>query len=230
MFSLCRAPISWMFFSLGVILFMQPHKAFAHKVNIFAYVENGQVVVDAYYSKSKKVNAGKVVVVDAATKEELLNTVTDEKGFLRFPIPTKAATARHDLKLVLVAGEGHQSVTLVSAEEFEPRTAPAASGPVKSGPQADVKQTAQPMVKTADQQPLGPVPVQVMSEAALEQLVERAVDRAVERKMAPVRQMLQQQAETGPGMVEIIGGIGYILGLFGVAAFVAAKRRERQAK
>ncbi len=36
---------------------------------------------------------------------------------------------------------------------------------------------------------------------------------------------LSQQIEE-PGMSEILGGIGYILGIFGVAAYVASRRRD----
>ena len=36
---------------------------------------------------------------------------------------------------------------------------------------------------------------------------------------------LSQQIEE-PGLREILGGVGYILGIFGVAAYVAARRRS----
>ncbi len=46
--------------------------------------------------------------------------------------------------------------------------------------------------------------------------------RRLHRELAMLRQELEK-----PGMAEIFSGIGYILGLFGVAFFVAG-RRERQ--
>ena len=67
-------------------------------------------------------------------------------------------------------------------------------------------------------------------EALVERATERAAERAVEKKLAPLRQMLERQAGDGPRMAEIVGGIGYILGLFGVAAFFAARRKEKGGK
>ncbi len=45
--------------------------------------------------------------------------------------------------------------------------------------------------------------------------------RRIQREIAALRADLAE-----PGMQEIFGGIGYIFGLFGVAFYVAARRRE----
>lgn len=200
--------------------------ALAHKVTIFAYVEDGQVVVDAFYSRTNKVRAGKILVADAASGEKYLEIVTDEAGAARFPIPEKALAARRDLKLTLAAGEGHQDGILVRAGEFGP--APKAPAPAKPEPRAEAAPGAVKEPKAASQ-PVAQAAPQ-MAPAELEALVERAAERAVEKKVAPLRQMLERQVGDGPGLVEIVGGIGYILGLFGVAAFFAARRRERERK
>lgn len=47
--------------------------------------------------------------------------------------------------------------------------------------------------------------------------------RRVQREVAALRQQLSE-----PGMREILSGIGYILGLFGVAFFVSARNYTRQ--
>lgn len=44
--------------------------------------------------------------------------------------------------------------------------------------------------------------------------------RRIQREIAALRADLDK-----PGFVQIFGGIGYILGLFGVAAFVASRRK-----
>jgi len=46
--------------------------------------------------------------------------------------------------------------------------------------------------------------------------------RRIHREIAALRAELDK-----PGMKEVFAGIGYIAGLFGVAAFVAARRRGR---
>ncbi len=45
--------------------------------------------------------------------------------------------------------------------------------------------------------------------------------RQIKREIAALGQQLEN-----PGIREIIGGIGYILGLFGVAAFVASRKKN----
>lgn len=45
--------------------------------------------------------------------------------------------------------------------------------------------------------------------------------RRIQREIAALRTDLDK-----PGMKDVFSGIGYILGLFGVAAFVAARRKE----
>ena len=47
--------------------------------------------------------------------------------------------------------------------------------------------------------------------------------RQIKRELAALNQNLEK-----PGIKEVMAGIGYILGLFGVVAFVAARRRERK--
>ena len=47
--------------------------------------------------------------------------------------------------------------------------------------------------------------------------------RQIKRELAALNQNLEK-----PGLKEAMAGIGTILGLFGVAAFVAARRRDRK--
>ena len=45
--------------------------------------------------------------------------------------------------------------------------------------------------------------------------------KQLKRDLAALSQKMEE-----PGMSEIFGGIGYILGIFGVAAYVASRRRD----
>jgi nickel transport protein len=37
--------------------------------------------------------------------------------------------------------------------------------------------------------------------------------------------MLVEQHESGPGFADILGGLGYFAGLFGIAAYLKSRRR-----
>lgn len=49
--------------------------------------------------------------------------------------------------------------------------------------------------------------------------------RRIQREIAALRADLDK-----PGFQEVFGGIGYIFGLFGTAAYVASRRRDRTPK
>lgn len=203
--------------------------ALAHKVTVFAYVEGKDIVVEAFYSKTSKVNQGRITVQNAASHEEYLSALTDEAGTLRFPVPAKALAAAADLRILLVAGEGHQNETLVLAKEFAGLLPPKPVTAAKAAPVAaecPVLSAVRPQAAGQTAPPAAPPAAMLLDEAALTRIVEQAVDS----RMGPVNRLLAESAQKGPGPTEIVGGIGYIVGLFGVAAFVASRRKDRQEK
>ena len=87
----------------------------AHRVILFAWVENGTVFVESKFNSGKKVKAGKIIVTDLQGSE-LVKGTTNEKGEFSFKLPQKT-----DLKIALIAGEGHRAEwTLTLAEIEEP--------------------------------------------------------------------------------------------------------------
>lgn len=214
-------------FALALCL-LWPAAALAHKVSVFAYVDGQNLVIDAFYSKSNKVTHGKITVQNAATGEDYLQATTDENGALTVPVPAKAIVAKADLRILLVAGEGHQNNVLVKASEYAGLTAPkqSASPAAKPLAKAETKPTPATSPRPADAPATTPQLAAHIDEAALTRIVEQAVDN----RMAPVKRLLMESAKQGPGLTEILGGIGYIVGLFGVAAFLSARRKDRSGK
>jgi len=172
----------------------------AHKVNIFAYVDGNSIVTDSGYSRSRRVHDGVVEVYDAGTGELLLSGRTDQKGMFSFAIPERARQENMNLRLLLKAGEGHQAQWVVKAEEF------GAAGASVASPVAT--ESATPVVGTAS------------SPSA------RRIAAIVRRELAPVKRMLAEMNQPGPSVTEIVGGIGYIFGLFGIAAYMKSRRKN----
>lgn len=213
--------------------------ALAHRVNVFAYVEGNDVVVECSYSRSERVRFGEVEVFDAASGAALLAGKTNEKGEFRFPVPPAVRAAKADLRIVLKAGEGHQNATEVKAAEYLSATsaaAPDASAATTATPPASapVNPPAAP-VAAAGPVAAAPAPVQTVSQTggqgasapALDAAaLERIVEAAVEKKIAPLRAMLVGEKEKGPGLTEIIGGLGWLVGLAGIATYFAAKGKK----
>lgn len=182
--------------------------ALAHRVNIFAYVEGTDVVVECSYSKSKRVNRGTVEVRNAVSGETLLRGETDDRGSFRFPVPEAARTSGSGLRILLLAGEGHQNEWIVDAVEFMDSAASAAPSlaPQEAAP------TQEPAAST-------------QSHGLTRADVEEVVNAALDAKLAPVKRAVLEQAEAGPGMREIVGGIGWLFGLVGIAAYFKSRAR-----
>ena len=189
--------------------------AAAHRVNIFAYVDNGDVVVECGFNRSRKVRQGQIEVFDAVTGAPLLQGTTDDQGQFRFPVPASAARDGHGLRIRINAGEGHQNDWTVEANEF------AASPP-------PTQSAASPAPSSQTARTSSPVPVAGISgnsqAAATPADVERIVNAALDSRLAPIKHMLTEQFEVGPNLRDIIGGIGWIFGLIGVAAYFRRRR------
>lgn len=200
------------FLSVAVLLVLTALPAEAHRVNLFAWVEQNEVLVECGFTRSHKVKAGRITVFDAMTGTELLEGVTDAAGRFRFPVPEEARRSAHDLRIQLVAGEGHQNEWTVSAADFMP--VPPVE-PARSGAQ------------TASLSASGSAPSTAHMEApgwATPEDVERIVNASLEARLAPIKRLLASQSAAGPTLRDIVGGIGWILGIFGIAAYFRRSR------
>ena len=100
-------------FLVVCILGIEIESVEAHGVSVFAWVEDNTVYVESKFSGGKRVNAGKIRVLDPRGTE-LLSGVTDPNGEFSFEVPKKT-----DLKIVLEAGTGHRAEWTIAAAEIE---------------------------------------------------------------------------------------------------------------
>jgi nickel transport protein len=178
----------------------------AHKVTVFAWVEGDVVYTESRFNDGKPVKDGMVVVYDSEGNQ-LIQGKTDREGTFSFAVPK-----RGDLDIMLQAGMGHRAQWRVSAEEFEgPLPRELAAETRRQTDDADSEQTEQPL--------------QGLSPEEIESVVERALDR----KLKPVNKMLAESRDTRPSFRDIVGGIGYILGLVGVGSYFYYRRTSKRA-
>lgn len=176
----------------------------AHRVNLFAYVDGNSVFTDSGYSRSKRVHDGVVEVYAVDTGQLLLSGQTDGEGKFDFEIPAEARERRTDLRLLLKAGTGHQAEWTVRYDEFG-----AAKGPFAA---------------ESDDEEHGHLAVASPESASNGGTDAAAVEAVVRRELAPIKAMLTDLHQGGPGVTEIVGGIGYIIGLFGIVAYMKSRR------
>lgn len=177
--------------------------ASAHKVSLFAWVEGNTVHTQSKFSGGRYVNDGLIEVYDP-TGNKLLEGHTDAQGRFAFTVPQ-----RSDLRIVLTAGSGHGNAWIVRAAELGAEN-PSGEGPPPSA--SDLPQGAQPVVEPA----AGPC----SDQRALEALI----GTLLQRELASVRAEIAAQSW---GLRDILAGLGYILGLVGLASFLHYRRLTR---
>jgi nickel transport protein len=182
-----------------ILVFFASGTVQAHKVYIFAWVEGDRVYTDSYFPDKKKVINGSVTVFDTAGNR-LVQGETDEQGAFSFPVPKKS-----DLRIVLQASMGHKGEFVLKAEELS-------GGAPGTTPEQEKKETsvADPVKSNADWK-----------------YVERVIEKALEAKLRPIeRKLARLEEEKGPGFTEVVGGIGYIVGLLGIVAYFKSRRAD----
>ena len=97
----------------GCLVFFKIELVYAHRVNLFAWVEGDTVYVESTFSGGRDVKAGQITVTDPQGTEIFRGT-TDENGKISFKAPKKV-----ELKIVLLAGPAHRAEWTIAAREIE---------------------------------------------------------------------------------------------------------------
>jgi nickel transport protein len=180
----------------------------AHSVHIFAWADGERICSESYFSKSNRVRDGEALMADAQGRI-LAQSRTDEQGLACFPLPDKA----RDLTFTILAGPGHKGEFLLRAADLAASFPPSAPSPDSPSPAAapETALTRSPSSSREDE------------EARLRLLV----SRELQRQLAPVLQTLAEIKESkDPGLSEILGGIGWILGVAALAQWIALRRKR----
>lgn len=208
----CRAAAA---FALALILAL-PDVASAHRVNIFAWTEGPQVATESGFSNGNRVRDGHVTVFDAVTGDALLEGRTDEKGLFRFAAP--AAGRTHGLRICIDAGEGHRNEWRMEPEELagtaSPQPSPAAAPEASPAASGEGASEPSPLPGDGRSAAAGPTPEELYA----------VMDAALEAKLGPIRRELAELRTRRPGMAEIVGGIGWLVGLAGTALYFRRRR------
>ncbi len=196
---------------LMCVVFLNGAPALAHKVSIFAWVEGDTVHTQSKFMGGKRPEQALVEVFDDSGNQ-LLKGKTDSQGLFSFQTPRKA-----DLQIVLTAGMGHRAVWALSRQDFqETPVEPHMHESFNTITQGDTTQT----LSKAD--PNHTHPEDGLSPAAFTALVESALDR----KLKPIMDQIIALNEDRISISDILGGIGYILGLVGLAAYMKYHRKK----
>jgi nickel transport protein len=135
---------------------------------------------------------------------KLLEGLTDEEGMFSFEVPPGDAVDG-DLKLVLTASMGHRAEYIIKADEL---------GDIKG------------LIEKKIEEPVSAVFPEVSSVdlKEIQSLIEDTLDEKLKPIMREMREIKKSQ-EDRISPTEIIGGIGYIIGIFGIVAYFLSRKR-----
>jgi len=197
--------------------------AWAHKVNVFAVVENGNITGEGYFAGGGKAQDVPVEVLDSAGNVVVRGT-TGTDGTFKMPLPQGVSAP---IRVVLKAGDGHQNDFTLTAKDLgesaQTQVLPAPSPgalPIPGMHQGGGAPGDSPGKTGQAQTMVG------MDEARITALMEAAVAKAVEEKLTPLRLELARMVEQDRSsrLRDIVGGLGWIVGLVGIAAWFKRPR------
>ena len=191
---------------LIVIIFLAPVSAWAHGVNVFAYVEGNTVVVEGYFHDGAKCRDCAIEAF-GSDGNKIAEGKTDEDGRFSFEAP-----AADDLLLLLTASMGHRAEYRMPATDLP--GAPAHT-------QNETDEHVNPNSGSAHEAPAVPLDGYVHDPAEIERLVEKVISR----QLTPIRRELEESRRRRR-LSDIIGGLGYIAGLMGLILYVRGKQRH----
>jgi nickel transport protein len=180
-----------------------PGVSYAHKIRVFAWIAGDTVTVESGFSGGRPLVAGSVEVQDAATGNSLLQGKTNDGGVFTFSLAKTIKQNGVALRIIVSGGEGHQNEWLLETKDHQ------------GGAGVDTTVAAAPTPSLAT-----PVPA---DQANIEHLT-RIFDQLLEEKLAPIRRSLAQAEEQKPKFTDILGGIGYIVGIAGIIAWMKSRK------
>ena len=104
---------------MSLLVFCQAIPALAHKINVFAYAEAGQVMTESYFADGRPVKQSRVRVYDSS-EALLLEGKTDDQGLFNCPIP-KVDTLTIEVRELL----GHRNTYILRKPDIAAASMPA---------------------------------------------------------------------------------------------------------
>ncbi len=185
---------AWKFSLLCLTLLVLMSSAHAHKLNLFAFEEAGKIFVEGYFSDGIKPKTGKIKVFDS-TGTLLYEGKTDNDGSYVFPKPNV-----NEYRIELDAGLGHKSALGMKGGEIFSKEEDQASG------SKELHSASNTMLALGSNDELRSIVRQAVAEAT----------RPLAREIAELK--------TKTKFSDIVGGIGFILGLLGIFAYLTARK------
>ncbi len=179
--------------------------SFAHKLSAFAYREGNKIMGEAYFSGGTPCKHCKVEIFDKNGKK-IQQGFTNQKGEFSLKVKNKGK-----LKIVINGGEGHLATFILEAEKSEQETTTQVAEENATSMENTTNKTISTTISTEE--------------------LKKIVEKDIEEKVIPRLEMLSSQLMDirkqmdRAGVMDIIGGIGYIFGIWGIIALLKSRKK-----
>jgi nickel transport protein len=189
----------------------------AHGLKALVTVEGTSLMGSAHLTPRRPLRHATVTVTDA-DGNVLATTTTDDEG--QFQVEAKQ---RVDHRIIVDGGDGHVATYTVRADELPDSLLPRPSTPLPQAGEGSERLS-----------PLPPAPLPPAGEGSNKALPTLPVpdadwrtfiDQSIARQVRPLREQLDAYQEK-IWWHDVLGGIGYILGLGGLAFGLSERRRR----
>ncbi len=245
------------FLMLLCLMCLLPQISQAHRLDVHAWLEGNQIVIESGFGLDHPARNALIRIVDSDTGQVLAQGQTSNHGIFTFPVP-KVIQQGHGLSIEIDAGQGHYTDWRIDAAELYAAASLTAGFDQDAIDAAREQNAGQNQTALDMSQPQGsyqipshenlaqmsqpaPVPTQSHPQAARNLPVPSdnplasgrtgIIEKAMENQQHRAEIEGHSNYGSGPTIANVIGGLGWIIGLVGIFLYWRArkdlaKRRE----
>lgn len=180
----------------------------AHRVNIFCFVEDKNILCEANYPSGEPVKKGIINLKTANSEKIIASKPTDTKGKAIFTLKPEILQLKKDLEAEVLAGMGHKNTWMIPYQELNPELKSSVATSSAKLPWEEKKKITKPNNFSRQE-------------------LEETLNKLLDRKLRPVLEKLTLLQEKRISIQDIIAGLGYILGLMGISFYFLAKKNDK---
>ncbi len=196
--------------SLIVVCLFTAQFCFAHRVNVFAYVEGGQVMVEGNFAGGGAA-MNSTVTASYPDGTEVFKGETNKEGKVSFPIP--ADPKSDHLQIVLNAGEGHRAEWTLNLND-NASEASLVELPI-SAPEENILNKEDPAL------------AKKYTEADMHSALLANQFKLEQEVVGPLRRQLAMSQEKTISFGDVVGGVGWLVGIAGILAWYQSRRKKK---
>lgn len=212
---------AWLLITL-VMLPLNPVKA--HNLNVFAMSSGDQITGYVYFTGGTRAKQAKIEVHlgDNDTEAQVLaSSIADDQGSFAFSVSHRA-----DYTVFTDTGDGHVAKFKLYADDFAENLPIAEANSSITVTELNLAQEATVPAPNESTETFNASLSADLKSLSRDELTE-LINHAVARQIGPLREEVNSY-RNDVRMSDVMGGIGVIMGIFGLAAWIVARRQVKR--